>query len=130
MECAQNEEQGGWLSCLVRKWTPVAGKLETTTDFKAKKAYEGVNLECVKDKYVQILNIFVSIYSKKEAENIFSTLGEFFTKDRIAPKIKQLDYKYKKTLDLGKQIGAGRPNRYYFLHYREDREPLSHSSLE
>ena len=34
--------------------------LETTTDFKAKKSYKGVNLDCFKDKYAQILNIFVS----------------------------------------------------------------------
>ena len=33
--------------------------LKKTTDFKAKKAYEGVNLECVKDKYAQTLSIFV-----------------------------------------------------------------------
>ena len=34
--------------------------LETTTDFSAKTDYEGVNLEYVKDKYAQILSIFVS----------------------------------------------------------------------
>ena len=33
--------------------------LKTTTDFKAKNAYEGVNLECVKDKYTQLLSMFV-----------------------------------------------------------------------
>ena len=45
---------------------------------------------------------------KKVEENIFCTMGEFFAKDRIAPKIKQLRYKYKKTLDLGTQSRAGR----------------------
>ena len=33
--------------------------MEITTDFKANKAYEAVNLECVRDKYAQILSIFV-----------------------------------------------------------------------
>ena len=54
------------------------------------------------------------IYPKKVAENIFSTLGEFFKKDRIASKIKQLRYTYRKALNLGKQSGAGRPSRHYF----------------
>ena len=54
---------------------------------------------------------------KKIAENIFSTLGEFFAKDWIAPKIKQRRYKHRKALDLGKQSGDGRPNRRYFLRY-------------
>ena len=68
---------------------------------------------------------------KKVAENILSTLGEFFTKDRIAPKIKQLRYKYRKALDFGKQSGDGRPNRRYVLRskYGEDCEPLSHLNL-
>ena len=57
-------------------------------------------------------------------------MGGFFTKDRIAPKIKQLHYKYRKALDMWKSFryGAGRPNRYYFLQYGEDREPLSFKS--
>ena len=54
------------------------------------------------------------IYPKKAAENVFSTIGELFMKDRIAPKIKQLRYKYRKTLKLGTQSGAGRPNRRLF----------------
>ena len=54
------------------------------------------------------------IYPKKAAENVFSTIGELFMKDRIAPKIKQLRYKYRKTLKLGTQSGAGRPNRRFF----------------
>ena len=41
------------------------------------------------------------ICPNKVAENIFNTLEEFFTKDRIALKIKQLRYKYRKALDLG-----------------------------
>ena len=53
------------------------------------------------------------IYSKKVAENIFSTVRKFFTKDRIAPKIKQLRFKYRKALDLVIQSGAGRPNPFY-----------------
>ena len=45
-------------NCLV--WTEDEPQLlETLIDLKAKKTYEGINLECVKDKYAQILSIFV-----------------------------------------------------------------------
>ena len=40
----------------------------------------------------------------KVAENIFNTLWKFFTKDRIALKIKQLCYKYIKALLLGNKM--------------------------
>ena len=49
-------EHGGGLSCLDRSELQL---LKTTTDFKAKNAYEGVHLECVKDKYTQPLSMFV-----------------------------------------------------------------------
>ena len=38
-------------------------------------------------------------------------------KDRIALKIKQFRFKYRKALDLVTQSGAGRPNSRYFLRY-------------
>ena len=57
------------------------------------------------------------IYSKKVVENILSTMREFFTKDRIAPEIKQLRFKYRKALELVTQSGAGRPNSPYFIRY-------------
>ena len=57
------------------------------------------------------------IYHKKIADNTFSAMGEFFKKDRISPKIKQLRYKYRKVLDLGTQSGAGTLNRCFFLRY-------------
>ena len=48
--------------CLV--WTENEFQvLETLTDFKDKKAYEWIYLECVKDKYAPILSIFVSNFS-------------------------------------------------------------------
>ena len=46
-------------------------------------------------------------------------MGEFFKKDRISPKIKQLRYQYRKALDLGTQSGAGRSNRCFFLRYMQ-----------
>ena len=64
--------------------------LETTADFKANKACEGVNLECVKNQYAQILSIFVSNLSQESSREYFSKMGELFTKDGIAPKIKWL----------------------------------------
>ena len=68
------------------------------------------------------------IYPKKVAETIFSAMGEFFTKDRIAPKIKQLRYKYRKALELGVESGAGTPNRRFFIRYfqRDLEKMVSH----
>ena len=60
--------------CLV--WTENELQLlETTTDFKAKKAFEGVNLEYVKDKYLQILSIFVSNLSQEGRAEYFQRNG-------------------------------------------------------
>ena len=87
--------------------------LETRTDFKAKKAYEEVDSECVKDKYASILNIFVSNLFQKRSREV----REFLTKDRIVLKIRQLPFKYRKALDLVIQSGAGRSNSRYFLRY-------------
>ena len=41
--------------------------LETTADFKVKKAYEGVNLECVKHQKQPSIGIF----TKKCSENMY-----------------------------------------------------------
>ena len=45
--------------------------LETTTDFNAKKDYEGINLEYVNDKYPQILSIFASNLSQEGSRDYF-----------------------------------------------------------
>ena len=52
--------------------------LETRTDFKAKKNYEGVDLECVKDKYAPILNIFVSNLFQKSSREYFQLSERIF----------------------------------------------------
>ena len=52
--------------------------LETTTDFKAKKAYEGVNLKCVKNKYAQTLSIFVLTVSQEGSREYFQQIGGIF----------------------------------------------------
>ena len=51
---------------------------ETRTDFKAKKAYEGVNLEFVKEKYAQMLSIFVSNLSQEGSREYFQHIGGIF----------------------------------------------------
>ena len=53
--------------------------LETKNDFKGKRAYYGVNWECATEKYVQILNIFVSILPLKASAEYFQHSGSFFT---------------------------------------------------
>ena len=52
--------------------------LETITDFKAEKTYEGVDLECVKDKYAPILNISVSNLFQKSSREYFERNEEIF----------------------------------------------------
>ena len=52
--------------------------LETRTDFKAKKDYEGVDLEYVKDKYAPILKIFVSNLFQKSSREYFQHSEEIF----------------------------------------------------
>ena len=52
--------------------------LEITADSKAKKAYEGVNLGCVRDKYAQILSIFVSSLSQERSRQCFQHIRGIF----------------------------------------------------
>ena len=52
--------------------------LERAADFKTKKAYDGVNLECVKDKYAQILSIFVSNFSQEISREYFQHIWGIF----------------------------------------------------
>ena len=49
--------------------------LERATDFKTTKAYDGINLECVKEKYAQILSIFVSNLSQESSGEYLKTEG-------------------------------------------------------
>ena len=79
--------------------------LKTTTDFKVKKACGGLLWKGQIDTDPKHICFK---FLQKVAENIFSILRVFFTKDRIATKIKQLRYKYSNALDLGKQSEAGR----------------------
>ena len=74
MEYTQNEEQGGRFVSAEDELQ----LLETTTDFKAKKANEGVNLKCVKDIYVHILSIYVSNFSYKSSREYFQHDGGIF----------------------------------------------------
>ena len=67
MEYTQNEEQGGRLVSPENELQ----LLETTVDFKAKKACEGANSECVKDKYAQILSIFILNLSQEGSRKYF-----------------------------------------------------------
>ena len=70
------------------------------------------------------------IYPKQVVENIFNTLGKFFTKDRIVLKTKRLRYKYIKALRLGNKVEpVGRIVSTFYDICNEDCEPLSHLSL-
>ena len=68
-----------------RKWTPADGD---NNRFQSQESLWRAYFGKFKDKYAHMLSIFVSNLSKV-ADNIFSALGEFFTKDRTVPKIKQ-----------------------------------------
>ena len=51
---------------------------KTTTGFKAKTAYEEVNLECIKDKCAQILSIFVSNLPQEGSREYFQHIEGIF----------------------------------------------------
>ena len=78
--------------------------LEITRYFKAKKAYAGVYWESINEKYETFVKPLSQIYPKKQAVKSAHSTG-FFTRERIASKIKQTCAKYRKPLDAGWQIG-------------------------
>ena len=82
--------------------------LETTRDFKAMKAYAGVDQESKKEKYENIRETFVSNLPKETASEECAHSTGFFTRERIASKIKQIRAQYRKVLDAGRQSGGGR----------------------
>ena len=78
-------------NCLV--WAESESQLlETTIGFK--KVYERGNLECVNDKYAQILSIFVSNLPQEDSKKYFQHIGEIFHEISDCLEIKQLNYKY------------------------------------
>lgn len=52
--------------------------LKKTTDFKAKKAYEGIDLECFKEKYAQILSMLASHLLQEGSREYFLHNGGIF----------------------------------------------------
>ena len=62
-----------YIQNLKRKRTQVVGD---NSRFQIHESlYEGVNLECVRDKYTQILNINVSKLSQKRSRQYFQHIG-------------------------------------------------------
>ena len=72
---------------------------------KADQLYEGIDWESVKEKYEKILQLFIQ--SIPDA-NKYPHKKDFFTRERIASKIKCIRVKYRKALDTGRQSGGGR----------------------
>ena len=52
--------------------------LGTARDFKAKKAYEGVDLECFKENYAQILSMLASHLLQEGSREYFLHNGGIF----------------------------------------------------
>lgn len=71
------KEQGG--QCFVWTGNEVPMFLETTTDFNAKKSYEGVDWESVKGKHIQILSIFITNLLQGVSREDFQHSGYSFT---------------------------------------------------
>ena len=88
--------------CLV--WTENELRLlEKTTDFKVKKDYERVNLECVKDKNAQVL--FVSNLSPRKQQRIFSAhWGNFSRKIGLLPKLNSVVTNIEKLQTWGNKV--------------------------
>ena len=93
--------------------------LETTRDSKAKKAYTGLDWESIKDKYENICKTFVSNLRKQTDSEECAQSTDFFTKEWIASKIKQIPAKYRKALDAGRQSGRGRIVATFYDYYSE-----------
>ena len=64
--------------------------LEKARDFKAKKAYAGVDWESIKNKYENIGETFVSNLPKQTGSEECAHSTDFFTRERITSKIKQI----------------------------------------
>ena len=79
-----------------------------TRDFKAKKVYAGVDWESIKDRYENICVTFVSDLPKQTGSEECAHSTDFFTRERIESKIKQIQEKYRKALDAGRQSRGGR----------------------
>ena len=94
------------LSCLNRQQSPVVAW--DNKRFQSQETLWKVDWESVKEKETHILSIFISNLPKEGSRENFYHAGEFFTKDRIASKIKLVQNKYRNALDLEKQNGAGR----------------------
>ena len=59
-------------------------------NFKAKKMCEGLDWESIKDRYETIRETFVSILPKQAGSEECAHSTDFFTKERIVSKIKQI----------------------------------------
>ena len=68
----------------------------------------GVYWESIKEKYENIRETFVSNLPKKTGSEECTHSSDFFTRERIEPKIKLICAKYRKALDTGRQSGGGR----------------------
>ena len=68
--------------------------LETTSDFKAKNAYAGVDWESINDKYENIRETFASNLPRHTGSEERAHSTDFFTTESIASKIKQIRAKY------------------------------------
>ena len=72
---------------LVRTDDEVQLLLETTRDFKAKKAYVGVDWKSIKDNYQNIRETFVLNLPKQAGSEECAHSTDFFTRERIPTKI-------------------------------------------
>ena len=87
--------------------------LETVIAFKAKKSYEGIDWESVKEKYENIKNEFTDAFPA-ESNSTFPHNKLVFSREKVAAKIKQIRVKYRKALDSGRQSGGGRVVATFF----------------
>ena len=62
----------------------------STLNVTAKKAYAGVDWESIKDKYESICETFVSNLPKETGSEECAHSADFFTREKIASKIKQI----------------------------------------
>ena len=91
-------------------WTEKEIKLllDSLKEYKAEKLKVGIDFESVKEKWEDVLGIFLRSYPAKSKEFPRDHPKQIFTKDRMAQKAKRIRQNFRKAVDAGKRSGGGR----------------------
>ena len=100
--------------------------LQTTLDYKATKAQEGVDWESCQSKYVDIWTEFLRQYPVPGGTAAYPHEKEAICKTQIASKLKGVRAKYRQAVDTQRRSGHGRVTLFiliYAMTYGVGRQP-------